>query len=317
MSGWSASGDKFQKLLHLLDQTDLNAMVIDIKNDYGQLTYPSQLPMVTDIGASSFIIKDLKEKLTYLKAKQIYTIARIVVFKDPYLCSKQSNLGIQTTTGQLWRDSKGVAWVDPYKEEVWDYNIQIAKEAAAIGFDEIQFDYVRFPDNGKKVDLEVNFDNPKGWSKAVAIQTFLKRAKEQLGNVPVSADVFGLTTTSSEDMGIGQNWSLMSKEVDTLSPMLYPSHYSSGIYGIPNPDLQPYAIVRQASMDAIAKNKQLLQASHKAAAIRPWFQDFTATWVKPHKTYGDMDVKEQIKAAREQGINQFLLWNSSSNYSYR
>jgi hypothetical protein len=218
----------------------------------------------------------------------------------------------------VWKDNKETAWVDPYKEKVWDYNIQVAKEAALLGFDEIQFDYVRFPENGKKVDQEVKFDNPNNWTKAQVIENFLKKAKEQMGGQAyLSADVFGLTTSSDNDMGIGQDWSRISKQIDYISPMLYPSHYSSGVYGIKNPDLQPYAVIRKAIIDANGKNQLLAKSDSHIAEIRPWYQDFTATWVKPHKKYGTIDVKEQIKAAKEQGVEQFLLWNSSSTYSYR
>lgn len=319
VSAWSAVGSKLEQLIHLVDQTDLNAMVIDVKNDSGQVTYASAVPLVNEIGAnSSVIIRDLKGTLKRLKDKRIYTIARVVVFKDPYLCKKKSNYAMKTYQGSVWQDNKGTAWVDPYKEEVWEYNLQIAKEAAQLGFDEVQFDYVRFPENSKRVDAEVKFDNPSKRSKAQVIESFLSKAKERLGDeVYLSADVFGLTTSSDNDMGIGQDWSMISKQVHYISPMLYPSHYSNGMYGIKYPDLQPYAVIHKAISDANGKNTRLMRASAPTAEIRPWYQDFTATWVKPHKKYGNIDVKEQIKAAKEQGVEQFLLWNSTSTYSYR
>ncbi|WP_244209191.1 putative glycoside hydrolase [Paenibacillus ferrarius] len=319
VSAWSAVGNKFEQLLTLVDQTDLNAMVIDVKNDSGQVTYASTVPAVNEIGANSnVIIQDLKAKLQRLKEKKIYSIGRVVVFKDPYLSKQKSNYAMQSLAGAVWKDNKGIAWVDPYKEAVWDYNIQIAKEAAQLGFDEIQFDYVRFPENGKQVDREVQFDNPNKLTKAQVIEAFLQRAKEQVGQQAyLSADVFGLTTSSENDMGIGQEWAGISKQVNYISPMLYPSHYSNGMYGVKNPDLQPYAIVSKAISDANGKNLRLKQVSSEVAEIRPWYQDFTATWVKPHKTYRAADVNEQIKAAKEQGVEQFLLWNSNSNYSYR
>ncbi|MFD0695466.1 putative glycoside hydrolase [Paenibacillus sp. GCM10027628] len=319
VSAWSAVGTKFEQLIQLVDQTDLNAMVIDVKNDSGQVTYASAVPLVNEIGANSnVIIKDMQTKLQQLKTKGIYSIARVVVFKDPYLSRMKDTYAIKSRSGDVWRDSKGIAWVDPYKEGVWDYNIQIAKEAADLGFDEIQFDYVRFPENGKKVDQEADFDNSQGWTKPQVIEGFLKRAKEQIGRKAyLSADVFGLTTSSDNDMGIGQDWSMISKQVHYISPMLYPSHYSSGVYGVKSPDLQPYSIISKAISDALTKNEQLKRTSSEIAEIRPWYQDFTATWVKPHKTYGKEDVNEQIKAAKERGVDQFLLWNSSSIYSYR
>ncbi|RTE09014.1 putative glycoside hydrolase [Paenibacillus whitsoniae] len=319
VSAWSAVGSKFEQLIDLVDRTDLNAMVIDVKNDSGQITYPSKVAMVNEIGANSHvIIHDLQAKLQRLKQKQIYAIARLVVFKDPYLSKKKSQYAMKTHAGAVWKDRKGVAWVDPFQKEVWEYNLQIANEVAQMGFDEIQFDYVRFPENVKSVDSEVKFSNPAGLSKAQNIEAFLQQARAELGSkAKLSADVFGLTTSSERDVGIGQDWNLIAKQVHVISPMLYPSHYSSGMYGVKYPDLQPYAIVHQAIHDANGKNQLLKQANVPVAEIRPWYQDFTATWVKPHKTYGVIDVKEQIKAAREQGVEQFLLWNPSSNYSYR
>jgi len=319
VSAWSAVGNKFEQLVQLVEQTDLNAMVIDVKNDSGQVTYASAVPMVNSIGANSHvIIHDLPAKLKRLKERGIYTIARIVVFKDPYLSKKKNEYAIKSRSGGIWRDNKGIAWVDPFKEAVWDYNIQIAKESAALGFDEIQFDYVRFPENGSKVDREVIFDNPKMRTKAQDIEAFLIKAREGIGTQALlSADVFGLTTSSTNDMGIGQDWSMISKQVNYISPMLYPSHYSNGMYGVKAPDLQPYAIVSKAISDANAKRSELTKTNQQVAEIRPWYQDFTATWVKPHKVYGKNDVYEQIKAASERGVDQFLLWNSNSNYTYR
>ncbi|MFC5451475.1 putative glycoside hydrolase [Paenibacillus aestuarii] len=319
VSAWSAVGNKFEQLVQLVEQTDLNAMVIDVKNDSGQVTYASAVPMVNSIGANSHvIIHDLPAKLKRLKDRGIYTIARIVVFKDPYLSNKKNEYAIKSRSGGIWRDNKGVAWVDPFKEAVWDYNIQVAKEAATLGFDEIQFDYVRFPENGSKVDREVIFDNPKMRTKAQDIEAFLVKAKEAVGaQAYISADVFGLTTSSTNDMGIGQDWSMISKQVHYISPMLYPSHYTNGMYGVKAPDLQPYAIVSKAISDANVKRSELTKTNPEIAEIRPWYQDFTATWVKPHKVYGKNDVYEQIKAARERGVDQFLLWNSNSNYTYR
>ncbi|WNR44599.1 putative glycoside hydrolase [Paenibacillus roseipurpureus] len=319
VSAWSSVGSKFEQLIDLVDRTDLNTMVIDVKNDSGQVTYPSAVPLVNEIGANSHvIIQDMKAKLQRLKGKHIYTIARLVVFKDPYLSKKKPAYAMKSRNGGIWKDAKGIVWVDPFKKDVWDYNIEIAKEVASLGFDEVQFDYVRFPENGKKVDQEVQFDNPQKMTKAQDIAAFLQKAREGIGGrADISADVFGLTTSLPDDMGIGQDWGMISKQVNYISPMLYPSHYTTGIYGVKYPDLQPYAIIHKAIQDANGKNRQLQLSGQAIAQIRPWYQDFTATWVKPHKKYGVIDVKEQIKAARELGVEQFLLWNPSSTYSYR
>lgn len=316
---WNMQGQKYTKILKLLDDTDLNAVVLDVKNDSGYVTYPSNVPLVKETGADSKnILPDMQSKIKELKSKGIYTIARLVVFKDPYLAAKKPEWSMQKKKGGVWRDPKGISWVDPFQEKVWDYNIAIAGEAAALGFDEVQFDYVRFPDNAAKVDAQVQYQNPKHSDKSEAIQGFLKRAKQSLPHVRLSADVFGLTTSSKDDMGIGQKWESIVPEVDIICPMIYPSHYSKGMYGIKSPDLQPYETISKALQDASERNRTMEQGGIQGIArIRPWLQDFTAAWVKPHQSYTSKQVREQIRAAREQGIEEFLLWNPSGNYSYR
>lgn len=314
VSAWKATGSSLDKLIKLIDETELNAAVIDLKNDSGQVTYDSKVPLVDEINSDETRpIPDIKAVLQRMKQRNIYTIARVAAFKDPYLCSVRSDLAMHTKTGAVWRDRKGVSWVDPYNEEVQAYALAIAKEAQELGFDEIQFDYVRFPENGQKVDREVRFQNPRNQSKAELIRDFLRKARREITTANLSADVFGLTSSTTGDMGIGQDWMLLSSEVDYLSPMIYPSHYSNGSLGVQYPDLEPYRIVKQALTDALDKNAQI----SNAAAVRPWLQDFTATWVKPHQKYGAVQVGEQIKAAKELGIDQFLLWNPSCTYSYR
>lgn len=318
VSAWKARGNSLEQLIRLVNDTELNAMVIDVKNDSGQITYDSQVALANEIGSDDTNpIADIRALLKRLKDNNIYTIARVVVFKDPYLSSARNDLAMQTKSGAVWRDKKGVAWVDPYHPAVQAYNLDVAKEAAKLGFDEIQFDYVRFPENGKKVDREVRFRNPQNISKADLITGFLQQAKTSMPNIPISADVFGLTPSITDDMGIGQDWNRISPVIDTISPMIYPSHYSDGALGISFPDLQPYAVISRALKDAINKNTQLQQQQKSAARVRPWLQDFTARWVKNHQTYGMKQIREQIKAVKELGIDQYLLWNPSSTYSYR
>lgn len=320
VSAWNMKGKNFERLTKLVQDTDLNAMVIDIKSDSGQVVYPTGIALAKQIGADlSVTLPDLKEKLAGLKDKQIYTIARVVVFKDPVLASGVPDYGLHNKDGSLWKDPKGIAWVDPYNEKAWSYSIDLSKEAAALGFDEIQFDYVRFPDNAGKVDQQVQYYNGGAYPKEEAIQRFLQKAKNELGGTPVSADVFGLTTSSDNDMGIGQRWENISKIVDVISPMTYPSHYAKGTYGVSQPDMRPYAIISGALKGANAKNQAMQASGHSGsvARIRPWYQDFTAKWVKPHLTYSGNEVREQIKAGADNGVEEFLLWNPSGKYTYR
>lgn len=318
VSASNMNGSGYANMVKLVQKTDLNAMVIDVKNDSGQVTFPSSVELVKAIKADAKpYAPDMAERLKRLKAQNIYTIGRIVVFKDPYLAAKKPAYAMQKKTGGVWRDPKGISWVDPFQQKVWDYNLSIAEEAARLGFDEIQFDYVRFPDNAKRVDQEVQFQNANGSAKAEAIRQFLAEARKRLPNTTISADVFGLTTSAKDDMGIGQKWELLAPVIDVISPMVYPSHYSKGMYGVASPDLKPYSIISKAMSDASARNTSIKNGGSTPARIRPWLQDFTATWVKPHQTYSSKQVQEQIRAAAEQGIDEFLLWNPSGKYSYR
>lgn len=338
VSGHAAgSRSRMNELIRLVvDSDELNAMVIDVKNDMGKVTYDSNVPLVNDIAADQKpLISSLEELLKQLKAKQVYTIARLVAFKDPYLAGKRPEYALKNKSGEAWRDAKGTAWVDPFHPDVRQYNMELAREAARLGFDEIQFDYVRFPENGKKVDQEVRYHSSKNQSKAELIAAFLQDASEILHEekVYVSADVFGLTTTVDDDMGIGQEWVRIARSIDFISPMVYPSHYGKGMYGIVHPNEEPYKVVRRAMRDAKEKNKQLVmkwresltvdaqghmvetdESVQRIAEIRPWLQSFTATWIKPYRKYATDQIRQQIKAVKEEGVESYLLWNPQCQY---
>jgi hypothetical protein len=318
VSPYALQGKKWDRILKLLKDTELNALVIDVKSDHGRITYPTNIETAKSIAADAAAkIGDLPSMLKPLKATDTYLIARIVTFKDPYLAAKKPEWAMKKRDGTVWRDKRGVSWIDPYNEQVWEYNIRIAEEAIAAGFDEVQFDYVRFPEQVGKVDREVVFRNPNGETKDQIIQRFLRTATQRVHRAGglTSADVFGLTTTAKDGMGIGQKWELLAQEVDAISPMVYPSHYAKGSYGVRHPDLQPYRIVKEALADAKRRNDALQGNGEPAAALRPWLQDFTAKWVKPHQTYKRAEIREQVRALEEQGIRQYLLWNPSSSYS--
>ncbi|MFC5648010.1 putative glycoside hydrolase [Paenibacillus solisilvae] len=322
MSGWVAGSKKrLNQLIALIERTDLNAMVIDVKNDYGKLTYRSDLSQIKSIGADNEpAISDVRQLLQKLKKKNIYVIGRIVTFKDPLYARKYPSMALQSRSGGVWQDTQGHAWLDPYQPAVRSYNQSIAMEAASLGFDEIQFDYVRFPDNGAKVDREVRYSGHSNKTKPEIISQFLheSRVKMNRQGVRVSADVFGLVTSSPNDMGIGQSWRGITSSVDVISPMTYPSHYSTGMYGVKQPDLAPAAIIKHAMKDAQERNKYISrERKQRPAEIRPWLQGFTATWVHPHQQYQSEQIRKQVEAAKAQGIKQFLLWSSNCKYDYR
>lgn len=320
MTGWSAGGSKFQKIVDLLDRSPLNAVVIDVKEDKGDITYRSDIPLVHEIHSDhTRYIQDIDHILEVLHEKNIYTIARIVSFKDPYMAGAKQDWSMQKKTGGVWKDRKGVMWVDPYRKEQWDYNLSVAIEVAKKGFDEIQLDYVRFPENGKKVDQEVAFHDPQGRSKEVLIRDFIRYVRENLKPYSVffSADVFGLVPSVSDDMGIGQKWELITPEVDYISPMAYPSHYAKHTYGIAIPDAHPYETVRGTLLDALKKDAALHAKGIKTSVIRPWLQDFTASYLPRGEWihYTGKEVLAQVKAGNELGIDSFMLWDPRNNFS--
>ncbi|MFD2042997.1 putative glycoside hydrolase [Ornithinibacillus salinisoli] len=305
--------ENINKYIDLVKSSDLNAVVIDIKDDYGKISYDSKLDRVNEIGSDDNpTVDDMKKFIQRLKEEDIYTIARIVTFKDPFLADKKSEYALKRKNGNVWSDNAGVKWIDPFKKEVWEYVTDISEEIAQLGIDEIQYDYIRFPENAKKVDQEVAFDNPDNISKSDVIQNFLSYSKEKLANYPVyvSADVFGLVTTVEDDMGIGQKWEKISPLIDYISPMTYPSHYAPNTYGIGNPDRHPYDVMKNAMQDAKARNQMLKEDGKDTAIIRPWIQDFDYK-----SNYTAEDVKNQIKALKEEQINQYLLWNASNKYT--
>jgi len=314
VTSWVAGEPKlFANLIRLVDETELNAMVIDLKEADGRIGYEADLPLARSAGSIEKRIRNLDHLIEECKRHNIYKIARIVLFKDTYLAEKRTDLAIKSqSTGEVWRDYKGDAFTSPYIKEVQEYNLGLAEDAAKRGFDEIQFDYVRFPSDGPLKDILY----PEGHNEEKAIATitaFVERAKERLApyNVKLSVDVFGLTTLS-DHVGIGQNFKQLIDAADYISPMVYPSHYWKGSYGYKSPNSAPYEIVSAALRDAIKRSADEQQSVEIVKdKIRPWLQDFTLG--PPH--YGPEEVRAQIKAARDHGIKEWLLWNPVVHYT--
>lgn len=304
---------KFDSLVKLIDDTELNAVVIDVKSDEGMVLYKTDLEDVHFSGANSnIIIDDIDAVLSHLNSKDIYPIARVVTFKDNKAASKFPHLAVKTHSGSVWRDRNSQAWLNPYNKEAWDYVVDIAEEAAAIGFKEIQFDYVRFPTDGNL--KMINYGSSENMKKAKAIADFLKYAKGRLSNmgVVVSADVFGLVTTAENDMNIGQQLEYLADSVDVICPMVYPSHYGKGSYGVAEPDFEPYKIVNYSMKKA---KERLDKNQNTTAKLRPWLQDFTASYLPRYKKYGPAEIRAQIKATKDAGVKEWILWNAGNRYT--
>ncbi|MFD2045349.1 putative glycoside hydrolase [Ornithinibacillus salinisoli] len=324
VTGHSAGGSRFDSLLDLIGNSDLNAMVIDIKDDHGYLTFkPEEGSPFEDIGQN--YIHDTENMMNILEDNEIYPIARVVVFKDTALAKKRPDLSF-TENGEVWINGREEAFVSPFQKEVWEYNVEIAKMAAEMGFQEIQFDYVRFPEGFELRDETLDYsmgdyadsdlDNVK--RRVEAVTDFVAFAKKELEpyDIDVSVDIFGYSATIEEAPGIGQNFSKISSNVDVISSMIYPSHWTNNYFDIPIPDKEPYRLT-----DEYAKvENEVLGALENKPVSRPWIQDFEAPWiysgtgVAPQQ-YGKAEVEAQIKALQDNGINEYLIWNAGNTYT--
>lgn len=404
VTGPMAGTANMDELIALVERTELNAMVIDIKNDEGYVTFEMDSPLVQEIGSAKRYVRDMPELVRKCKEKDIYLIARIVAFRDPVLAEAKPDWCLHNSDGTVFRDRSGLAWVNPYEEQAWDYLLEVAEGAVELGFDEVQFDYVRFStDSGMK---QVDFgEAAQEKGKTEVITEFAAYAAKRLHEkgAAVSADVYGIVIDSAVDQQIvGQDYASLAEQLDYLSPMIYPSHYGANYYNIPIPDAQPYDTVlaaMQASKqvlagvivpkaetetdseasvqaDAVSKNAASEASESEDAAaqdtasgnsmpgsattesaigkdtasenaalensassdggnvqltmeeiaaltpmktvragVRPWLQDFTATWVKGHIKYGAEQIREQIQAVYDAGYEEWILWNAANRYT--
>jgi hypothetical protein len=288
----------------LIDRTELNALVVDVKSDRGQLAYASQVPLAVQLGVGGdrkgwITLADL---LAEAKARDIYTVARIVVFKDDPLAFGVPELGVQRTDGSIWTDGEGLGWSNPFREEVWDYNIAIAKEVAVLGFDEVQFDYLRFPSDGDVKVIVYGTENTLE-ARTAAIREFARRVTDALRpyGIFTSADVFGLTVwvEPESDMGIGQRVADVAPFVDYLCPMVYPSTFRPSNLGYADPVAHPYEVVYRSQL--AAEERVPL-----TTLVRPWLQ---AYW------YSLDQMLLQKQAANDAGAPGWTFWNAAGVYN--
>lgn len=302
-------------LLALTDSTELNAWVVDVKDEDG-VRYRSALPLAREATHQRSIpIADLRALVDTLRAHGIHPIARVVVFKDLRLSKVRPAWSIKTPAGALWRDKVGNTWVSPWSPEVWEHNIAIAEEAVRAGFREVQFDYVRFPEAYRSLPRQVHAR--EGGDRTDAIAAFLEAARARLHplGATVTADVFGLSMNDPRDVGIGQQWERLSAVSDALLPMVYPSHYfPTHLAGIRRPNRMPYETVHASVAMGVVRNRRLAQAGAEPARIVPWLQAFTATWNDRGFPYGPQQARDQIRAVHDLGLEDWIFWHPGSNY---
>lgn len=325
VAAWYAGIDsRMEHYIELCDTTDINALVIDVKDDQGNITFITGTEGLS--GASMYIIPDIETILWTMRDRGIYSIARIVCFLDPVCSVLHPELAIHNAWGEPWQDGRGYTWLDPYKTGVWDYIAAVAREAARVGFDEVQLDYVRFPSDGNLSNIDYG---PAGAEKTKTeiISEFVAYIRSVLAEegVRLSADVFGIIAISSVDAeSIGQDPALLLGSADYLCPMIYPSHFANrrqnGTGQIINdvlfeaPDLEPYEVVYNILLGV---RTHLDADDDSQAIIRPYLQDFTAEYLGEdyYQDYTAQQVLEQIRAVYDAGFDEWILWNHISVYS--
>ena len=306
LTAYSAgSSKKMAQIIDLIKRTELNAVVIDIKDYSGLVLYDSQVPLVVDLKNKDNRLGDVKKLIEKLHAEKIYVIARQTVFQDPVLAQKKPQWAIKSKSGGLWHDHKGLSWVDPTKKEVWKYNLDIAKEAIKLGFDEINFDYVRFPSDGNMSNTLYDDESKK---KYEVMGEFFRYLDTHLSHEPVwiSLDFFGFTMEKkgADDMAIGQRIADAVDQVDYICPMMYPSHYPSGHLGLSNPAANPYAVFENGMKLGAPKFEG------KRAKVRPWIQAFDLGAV-----YDAEKIRAQIEVVEKYADAGWLMWNASNRYT--
>lgn len=301
------SSKKMRHWIGVADSTEINAFVIDVKDEFG-LNFTSSDPMLQKNAGTQTKVSNMKALLDTLNAHGILPIARIVVFKDSVTARMNPDHTIRKADGSPWRDKKGLSWVNPYANAIWEYNFRVAEESIRMGFGEIQFDYIRFPEPYKSLPPQV-FPESNGRGKTEALAEFLKAAKARMDKLGVrtTADIFGLVTTVGGALEVGQKWEPMVQSVDVVLPMVYPSHYPHGSFGIPYPNAQPYEVIHTA----ISRGRVRTEAMGlKGQRVRPWLQGFT---LGPPK-YGPAELEAQKKAVYDSGYEGWVIWNPGSQY---
>lgn len=321
----AGSTELFQNILDSAAGTEINTVVIDFKDDQGRITCPVDSPVASEIGACRPYVQDMKGLVASLKERGLYVIARVVAFRDPWLAEKKPEWSLHLADGSLYRDRQGMAWVDPYRKEVWDYLVEVETEAKEAGFDEVQFDYIRFSTEGTMRDVVFDEAVTGGRSKTDVITEFVKYAYENLASqgLFVSADVFGTIIGSDIDaQAVGQVYTEMAKHLDYICPMIYPSHYGPGNFGLEHPDTMPYETV----LEALKKSQMVMDQAAEAdghvssqAIVRPWLQDFTASYLGEgnYIPYGYNEVQRQIQAVKDAGYDEWMLWSAANRYHFK
>lgn len=310
ISSWVAGTPSLRnKLFKFINDSKINSVIIDIKDSTGVISFPVDHPLVNELGADSKRIRNIKEIITELHEQDVYVIGRLTSFQDPLLSQKRPDLAFKRMdNGNIWKDRKGLAFINPKNKEAWDYLGDIAEYSYGLGFDEINFDYIRYPSDGNisNIDYEIK----PGETRSSTMLSFYKYLDNRLGskNIPISADIFGLVTTSKDDIGIGQVFEDIYPYFDAIVPMVYPSHYSPGFFGYDNPNANPYGVVKKSMQSAYDRAVAMNENPDK---LRTWLQDFSLG--SPY--YGEIEVRAQIDATYDIGLDSYMSWDPKNKYT--
>jgi len=325
MTSWVAgTASRRRELVKLIEDTELNAVVIDIKDYTGRIAFDVEDSIFIENGAVENRIADIKEFIASLHARGIYVVGRISVFQDLFLAEARPELAVhRLSDGAVWRDRKGIAWLEPGATEVWDYVARLARASYAVGFDELNFDYIRFPSDGEMKDITYRFFDPARETRVTVLTKFFVHLKKELADLPapLSIDLFGLTTTAADDLGIGQMLLAPAPYFDYIAPMVYPSHFASGYLGLTSPAEHPYEVVKNAMSEAgkrltatttpgVGTTTPVTKQAFPLTKLRPWLQDFNLG-----ADYTAEMVRAQIKATNDAGLTSWMVWSPSNRYT--
>lgn len=310
VSSWvAATPSLLNNLIEFVGDSEINSVIIDIKDSTGNISFAIDNESINQYNKTQARIQNIESLIEALHEKDIYVIGRLTTFQDPELAKLKPELAFKRLdTGEVWKDKKGLAFINPNKKEAWEYLVALAKISYEVGFDEINFDYIRYPSDGNisNIDYDLN-DN---YTRGDHLKEFYQYLDSELrsNGIPISADIFGLVTTAKDDLGIGQVFEDIFPHFDAIAPMVYPSHYSSGFFGYSNPNARPYEVV-YAAMES-AKNRAVA-IDDDPQKLRTWIQDFSLYGV----TYGEKEVRDQIRATYDLGLDSYMVWDPKNKYT--
>jgi len=328
MTACAAATPSFrERLVKMADETEINSLIINVKDETGKISFETQDETLKGTVSNSCLVSDMKEFIQLLHKKNIYAIARIAVFQDPYLAKTSPYTAVKNGAGGTWKDKKGLSWVSPCSKDVWDYIVKISKEAEKIGFDELNFDYIRFASDGNMANISYPLCDMK-ISKQELLENFFKYLSENLKEtkIPLSADLFGFVSTNLDDLNIGQVLEKAAPHFDYICPMVYPSHYPPTYNGFKNPADHPYEVIKLAMDTAVRRllnqeaglspfattTPQFSEEETKriSSKIRPWLQDFDLG-----ADYTADMIRKEKQAVYDAGLSSWLLWDPANKYT--